>query len=164
MTVAHLTRPRGNRGELAAVALSSHPERYQVLDTVSVGGGSYSVERVWYHKGQPIFKFRGVDSIGAAEPLAGQDVRVPAGERFPLPEDEHYFADLMGCRVVDAATEKTAGVVTGWQELGEGGPVLLELDEGRVLIPYAKAILRTVDYQAREIQAELPEGLVDLNA
>lgn len=162
MAVAHLTRPRGNRGELVAVPLTAHPERYQVLETVIVAGASYTVERVWYHKDQPIFKFRGIDTIGAAERLAGQDVLVPAAERFPLPEDEHYFADLMGCRVIDAVTEKVAGVVTGWQETG-GGPVLLELDEGRVLVPYAKAILRKIDFEAREILADLPEGLVDLN-
>jgi 16S rRNA processing protein RimM len=161
--VAHLTRPRGNRGELSAVPLTSHPERYAALATVHVGGEAYMVERVWYHKDQPIFKFRGVDSIGAAECLAGHDVSIPVSERFPLPEDEHYFADLMGCRVVDAATGNVAGIVTGWQELG-GGPVVLELDEGRILVPYAKAILKKIDLDAREIRAELPEGLVNLNA
>jgi 16S rRNA processing protein RimM len=161
--VAQLTRPRGNRGELRAVALTSHPERYEDLSTVYVGGAAYTVEKVWYHKDQPIFKFRGVDSIGAAEQLAGQEVTVPAGERFSLPDDEYYFADLMGCRIVDRSAGTVVGVVTGWQESG-AGPVLLEVDDGRVLVPYARAILREIDLKAREIRAELPDGLVDLNA
>ena len=161
VTIAHLTRPRGIRGEISAFALSDHPERYQSLTTVQVAGTLYTVERVWYHKDQPIFKFQGIDSINDAEPLGGKDVCVPARERFPLPEEEHYFADLVGCRVVDAGSGAAVGVVTGWQELG--GPVVLELDEGRILIPYAKAILPEIDLQAREIRANLPEGLVDLN-
>lgn len=161
VVIAHLTRPRGNKGELCAIPLSDHPERYQRLQKVRAGEAEYEVERVWYHKDQPVFKFRGVDSIGDAAKLAGQDVSVPAGERFPLPDDEYYFADLVGCRVVDVASGTTVGVVTGWQDAG--GPVILEVDQGRVLIPYAKAILTGINVQAREIRANLPEGLVDLN-
>ncbi len=161
VVIAHLTRPRGNKGELCAFPLSDHPERYQRLQSVQVDGAEYEVEQVWYHNDQPVFKFRGVDSIGEAEKLAGHDVLVPASERFPLPEDEYYFADLMGCRVVDLSSGTTVGVVTGWQDAG--GPVILEVDEGRVLIPYVKAILTEIDLPAHEIRLKLPEGLLDLN-
>lgn len=162
VVVAHLTRPRGNRGELCAIPLSDHPERYQQLTTVHVGGSEYVVERVWYHGDQPVFQFRGIDSIDDAERLAGQDVLIPASERFPLPPDEYYFADLIGCRMVEADSGQILGTVTGWQELG--GPVVLELDDGRVLVPYVKAFLTDIDLAAREIRARLPEGLVDVNA
>ena len=161
MVIAQLTRPRGNKGELGAFPLTDHRERYEQLTTVQIAGSPYVVEQVWYHKDRPVFKFRGIDSIGDAERLAGQDVSVPAGERFPLPEDEFYFADLVGCRVVDMNTGQVVGAVTGWQELG--GPVVLEVDNGRVLVPYAKAILPEIDLEAREIRARLPEGLLDLN-
>lgn len=146
---------------MCAVPLSDHPERYRQIERVWVAGAEYRVERVWYHKGRPVFKFRGIDTIGDAERLAGQDVTIPASERFPLPEGEFYYADLVGCRVVDARSGGRIGVVTGWQELG--GPVVLELDDGRLLIPFARAILREIDVEAREIRADLPEGLADLN-
>lgn len=162
VVVAHLTHPRGNRGELCAISLTDHPERFEQLAAVTVGGSEYVVERVWYHKDQPVFQFRGIDSIDAAERLAGQDVTIPASERFPLPEDEYYFADLVGCRVIDTGTGHLVGAVTGWQE--SGGPVLLEVDGGRILIPFVKAILTRIDVPAREIRAALPEGLVELNA
>lgn len=162
MAVAHLTRPRGNKGELQAVSLSDYPERFEQLKSVTVAGARYPVERVWYHKGQPVFKFRGIDSISAAECLAGNDVLVEAGERHQLAEGEYYFSDLMGCRIVDIVSGKALGTITGWQELG--GPVVLEVDDGRILVPYAKAILQDIDIEAREIRAEIPEGLADLNA
>jgi 16S rRNA processing protein RimM len=161
VVIARLTRPRGIKGELCGIALTDHPERYQSLTVVQIAGTSYDVERVWYHKNQPIFKFRGIDSINSAEPLGGHDVCVPASERFVLSDEEHYFADLVGCRVVDARSGVPIGVVTGWEELG--GPVVLELDDGRVLVPYAKAILPEIDLQAREIRANLPDGLLELN-
>ncbi len=128
VVVAHLKRPRGRNGELCAIAMTDHPERYQSLTAVQIAGASYVVERVWYHNDQPVFKLQGINSISDAEPLSGQDVYIPSSERFPLPEEEHYFADLVGCRVVDARSGDAIGVVTGWQELG--GPVVLELDDG----------------------------------
>jgi 16S rRNA processing protein RimM len=161
VVVAHLTRPRGSKGELCAIPLTDHPERYQQLAEVRIAGEGYTVERVWYHGDQPIFKLQGIDSITDAEPLAGQDVCIPATQRFTLPEEEYYFADLVGCRVVAAGSGDVVGVVTGWQELG--GPVVLELDNGQILVPYAKALLPEIDLKAREIRADLPEGLVDLN-
>ena len=139
VAIAHLLRPRGNKGELVAVALTLHPERYQQLTKVDVGGEELAVERVWYHKGQPVFKLRGIDSIDAAERLSGRDVCVPADERFPLADGEYYFSDLVGCRMVDQTSGKPIGEVTGWQE--PGGPALLEVDGGRILVPLAKALL-----------------------
>jgi 16S rRNA processing protein RimM len=161
VVIARLTHPRGNRGELCAVPLSDHRERYQQLKRVWVGGTEYALERVWYHKDRPIFKFRGIDTIGQAEQFAGLEVEIPAGERFTLPEGEYYFADLVGCRIVDSRSGSAIGIVTGWQEIG--GPVVLEVDGGRVLIPFARAILPEIDVNGREIRADLPEGLLDLN-
>ncbi len=93
--------------------------------------------------------------------MAGKDVCIEGAERMQLPDGEYYFADLIGCRVVDRETGRVAGTVTGWQETG--GPVVVELDDGRVLVPFAKSILQEIDLEAREIRAALPEGLLDLN-
>ena len=141
--------------------MTDHPERFQQDLTVYIGGAPVVVERVWYHKGQPIFKFRGVDSISAAEALAGQDVCVPESERFELPEGEYYYSDLVGCRVFETDAKEPIGTVTGWQNIG--GPVLLEIDGGEILIPYAQAMLESIDLENRRIVVTLPEGLKDLN-
>jgi len=102
-----------------------------------------------------------VDSIGAAEPLAGSELTIPAEERFPLEQDEFYLSDLIGCLMVDDSSGREIGKVTGWQETG--GPVVLEVDDGRLLVPFAKSILKRIDPAARVIRSELPEGLEDLN-
>jgi 16S rRNA processing protein RimM len=166
--LAHLTRTRGNKGELCSIPLADDRERLQKLKTVYLNGTAYEVEAVWYHKEQPIFKFRGVDSISDGEKLAGVDVCVPRSERPELPEGEFYFSDLIGCRMVDDAAGELIGIVSGWQELSAGGQVLLEVDEGRgiepLLVPYASAVLKKIDVAARELRATLPEGLRELNS
>jgi 16S rRNA processing protein RimM len=163
-------RARGNKGELRAVLLARDPSRFQSLSTVYVDGTPYELERVWYHKEQPVLKLRGVDSISEAERLAGKDVSIPAEQRLALPDGEYYFSDLVGCRMVEDASGTPVGIVTGWQETGESvnnRPVLLEVDDGRgpepLLIPFAGSMLKKIDVAAREIRTELPAGLLELN-
>lgn len=155
-------RPRGNKGELTAVSLSSKPDRFAHLTKVHLfgDGSEYTVERVWDHDGTLIFKFAGVDSINDAEKLKGAEVRVPFEERVPLDEGEYFQSDLVGCEVRDLASNRLIGRVTGWEEYG--GPALLEVDDGRLLVPFVKAICPEVDLAARVIRVQLPEGLEDL--
>ena len=52
---------------------------------------------------------------------------------------------------------RVIGKVTGWEEYG--GPSLLQIDGGRVLIPFVKAICVDIRPQDRVIETLLPEGL-----
>jgi 16S rRNA processing protein RimM len=165
VTIALLGKTRGNRGEITAYAFSK-PERYQALKEVCLFGASHSdgqrleVESTWFHNGVLIFKFRGVDTISDAEPLAGAEVRIPIEERVPLETDEYFASELTGCEVVDRRTGETLGRVTGWQDAGGSG--LLEID-GDWLIPFARSICVEIDAAAKRVAVELPEGLKDLN-
>jgi len=161
VTVATLVRPRGVRGELTAVSQSSHPERFAKLKTVRLfgSGAEYTVERVWDHMGTLIFKFAGVDSMNDAELLRGAEVRIPPAERVPLEPGEFYQSDLIGCDVRDRATKRLIGKITGWEEYG--GPALLEVDHGRLLIPFVKAICVDIRPQDGVVETDLPEGLED---
>jgi len=162
VTVALLGKPRGNRGEVTAVAFSSKPERYQALREVVLfpQSRSFAVESTWFHNGVLIFKFQGVDSISDAETLAGCEVRIPAAERTPLGEGEFFQSDLIGCEVVDRGAGETLGRVAGWDDSGGAG--LLVLESG-LLIPFARSICIAISPAARRIEVELPPGLKELN-
>jgi 16S rRNA processing protein RimM len=169
VTLAVLTRTWGRRGELAAISTSGGPERFETAGPVYLfreGGGEPSpaeIESVWQHRGQLIFKFRGIDSINDAEPLERHELRVPRERRAVLPEGEFYHSDLVGCKLIDRATGEPVGEVAGVQELG--GPALLEVPrEGAdpMLVPFARAICVEVDVRGRRIVVDLPEGLKEL--
>lgn len=162
--LAVLGRPRGNKGEVTAMSLSSKPDRFASLTTVRLShdDSDYAVERVWDHQGTLVFKFRGVDSISAAEKLRGAEVLVPLAERAPLEAGEFYLDDLVGCEVRDRVSGRLIGKVTGWEEYG--GPAVLEVDDGRILIPFVAAICPDVRPDARQIRVDLPEGLESINS
>jgi len=121
----------------------------------------------WLHKGGVVLHFSGVDSISDAETLAGLIVAIPRVERVALGEDETYIGDLIGCMLFDVAG-------AGPQVVGEiedvdrtAGPVALLVvrgTAGEVLVPFAKSYLRKIDLEARRVEMDLPEGLIDLNA
>ena len=159
--MARLVRARGIRGELTAIPLNDRRPRYDSLRRVIVAGADYDVERVWWHGDRLILKLRGVDTRSAAEAISGNEVYVSDLERAPLPEGEFYLSDLIGCEIVEQASGRRVGVVSGWQETG--GPPLLELEGSEALIPFAQSICREIDVAAKRIVIDPPEGLLDLN-
>ena len=141
------------------------------------------IEEVWPHKGYLVMKFAGVDSISAAETLAGCELQVPAGEKSKLDPGWTYVSDLVGCVVFDegreigrvedvqfGAGEAPLLIVRGGskeaeskgersKEAGSKGERSTEYE-----IPFAEAYLKNTDLARKRIQMSLPEGMLELNA
>ena len=186
--LAQIRRPHGRKGEVFADILTDFPEKFAerhrvwllneaspgsaVRHTALVAPRDVELANHWLHKGGVVLHFAGVDSISAAETLAGQIVAIPREERAPLAEDEVYIGDLIGCTLIDVAPSRdsSAGcVVVGEIEDVDktAGPVPLLVIQGpggEVLIPFAKSFLRKLDLAAKRVEMALPEGLIDLNA
>jgi 16S rRNA processing protein RimM len=166
VAIALVGKPRGNRGELTAVSLSHKPERFAELKEVflfepgKAAGKRLEVESTWFHDGRLVIKLAGVDTIDDAERWSGAEVRIPLSQRA-APEPGAYFqSDLIGCEVVEGAGGERLGQVTGWEDGGGSG--LLVLDSG-LMIPFARSICVEIDPAGRRITVELPPGLKELN-
>jgi 16S rRNA processing protein RimM len=109
--VAHLLRPRGNKGELAAQLLTDFPERLTKLKEVFLSDAkskseprAVTVKNCWLsqnHQGQAVFHFENINSINDAEKLRGLDVLLPIDQRVILPAGHYFVADLVGCSVFE---------------------------------------------------------------
>jgi 16S rRNA processing protein RimM len=165
VAVAILHRARGIRGEVTAESLSSKPERFARLKQVRLVGETTSmhqVEEVWQHGGVLIFKFAGIDSMTDAEKLRGVEVQIPRSERVELEPGEYFHSDVIGCEVRDRVSDRVIGRVTKFEEYG--GPPLIEIDGGRLLIPFVKAICVDIQPEAKLIRVDLPDGLETIDA
>jgi 16S rRNA processing protein RimM len=162
VAIALLGKPRGNRGELTAISLSSNPERFDSIERVYLSGHPqpFVIEEIWEHKGALVFKLEGIDSISDAENYYGCEVRLPAAERASLETGEYYHSDLIGCDVIDLGTGKSLGKVTALQDAGGGG--LLVID-GNLLFPFATGLCKLIDIGQKRIEVEVPAGLLELN-
>jgi len=191
VAVAHILRPRGNKGEVAAQLLTDFPQRLTSLQEAFVSDASgrepqrVRVQACWLsqnHPGQAVFHFAGFASINDAEKLRDRDVLLPIEQRVALPAGHYFISDLIGCSVFEAAREASPvasspcsmstapallGDVIDVQFTGEGvsGTPLLVVGtrQGELLIPLAEDICSKIDPAARRIEVVLPEGLRELN-
>jgi len=137
---------------------------------VSADAREITLVHHWMHKGGIVLHFAGVDSISAAEELAGSVVAIPRAERAQLDEGDVYIADLIGCALVDVA--KAEPVIVGEIEDVDrsAGPVAMLVvtsnavhKSDEILIPFVKDYLRRVDLESKRVEMALPEGLVEIN-
>ena len=191
--LARIRHPQGRKGEVLAEILTDFPEKFSERKQLWLLDASGSARPValhahWLHKGGVVLHFEGVDSISTAEPLSGLVVALPLSERAPLGADEVYIGDLIGCQLFDVAASSavladavvlnTAGPNVAVSDaipnlIGEiidvdrtAGPVALLVVSsaaGEVLVPFAKAYLRSIDIAGRRVEMALPEGLVEVN-
>jgi len=164
-SIARIRKTRGRRGEVAAEVLTDFLDRFQAGREVLLSKEGVLqqgvLEESWFHKNLAILKFRGVDSISAAEELVGCQVQLPIPERRQLPPGVVYISDLIGCTVREG--NQTLGKVEAWEETGAVPLLNVRTPQGELLIPFAKEICRSVNVEKKEIQVLLPEGLKELN-
>jgi len=126
------------------------------------------VEEHWLHKGHVILKFRGIDSITDAEPLADAEVQIRSSERRKLEAGAEYVSDLVGCLVVSLVPAVTEIGRVQEVQFGAGEAPLLvikpEHEKKEILLPFAAEYLKKVDVGARRIEMVLPEGMLELDA
>ena len=171
IAVARVLKPRGVRGEVAALLLTDFPERFGGLEqlialTPTGERRTLTIERQWLHGPQRIvFKFAGYESPEAASALAGYELTVPESEAVPLEEGEFYDWQLVGCWV---ETIEGAQVGQVREVLHNGAaPVLMIADKRTAparehLIPLARSICVEIDVEQKLIRVDPPEGLLEL--
>jgi 16S rRNA processing protein RimM len=190
VTLARILRPRGNKGEVAAVLLTDFPERLTTMQEVYLFDGKseprpIAVQKCWLsqnHHGQGVFHFAGCSSISEAEKFRGLEVQIPFAQRIVLPVGHYFIQDLVGCSVFENPAQHSApaspacsahsvpvllGMVSDVEVPGEGvhGTPTLSVDTaaGELLIPLALDICTRIDTAAKRIEVTLPEGLRELN-
>ncbi len=166
LEVGRVLGPQGVRGAVRVSAHSGDPSgmlRARRLMLSGAGGGEpgsvreVSVIAAHRARGCAVFSLEGIVSLEAAQSLTGAGVSVRREDLPPLSEDEFYWADAVGCTLVDgegnALGEVTAvlpGPAHDWLVVRRGGE--------EAYLPVVAAFLRSVDVPGRRIVASPPEG------
>ena len=177
VTLAHIVRPQGRRGEVIADLLTDFPERFAERKRLFLAPPDEKTEprpaqledfRLTPHR--VVLKFVGTDSINDAETLRGLNVVIPIEDRATLDPDAAYIDDIIGCSVYDHASgnPRLIGSVIHVDRQSTASDLLVVRREDNpeltTDIPFVKAMLLHLDVPNRRIDMRLPEGLLDLNA
>jgi 16S rRNA processing protein RimM len=168
VTVAKVTKTQGRIGEVAAALLTDFPERFATrkrLFALAERGETRRellLEDYWFHKGQVVLKFAGVNSISQAEELIGCEIQVPFSERAELQDDSVYLSDLKGCVVYDGGRQ--VGTIQDVQFGSGEAPLLVVKGDKEYLVPFAAAFIQRLAPAEKRLDMKLPSGLLDVDA
>src|SRR5205823_12948376 len=73
--------------------------RREAISAGSAGIEPLRITGARFHRGRPIIALEGIDTMTAAEALAGAELRIEADALQPLPHGSYYQHDLVGCSV-----------------------------------------------------------------
>ncbi len=182
--VGRIRKPHGIRGEVVVEPVTDAPEAIfasgrrlfvgtdagaplrdvgeRAPDAPPGSHGTVTIERARGLEGAWLIKLAGVADRNAAERWRGRALLLPLAELPPPAEDEIYFHDLVGMRVVLAADESPVGEIVALYELPQG--LVLEVARGdrpAALVPYQPHVVTLVDVDARIVRIAPPDGLLD---
>ncbi|GAA5218449.1 ribosome maturation factor RimM [Corallincola platygyrae] len=127
-------------------------------------GKQLSVSQWRRHNNGLIVKFESIDDRTQAEALIGLDISIPSEQLPELPEDEFYWRDLIGMKVV---TDKgyDLGVVTGLMETGSNDVLQVKANvkdafgKQERLIPFLDGqVIKHVDLAEKQIEVDWDPG------
>lgn len=164
-----IRRPHGVRGEASVEMLTDDPSRLSELDWVVLVSPRRDAllpaeivsSRV--HKGRALALFDLFKTPEAVAEHRDWTVEIPDSESRELEADEYFIHDLIGLEVRDAAG-RSLGRVS--EALESSVQLLLRVERvsgGSFEMPFAEALVRSVDLEAKLLVVELPAGLETLN-
>ena len=166
LLVGRVARAHGNKGQVIVNPETDFPERrFRAGQVLLVGPEQSAVSRgireVRFQHGRPIVAFEGIETMDAAEALAGVELWVEAERVEPLPANAFYRHDLVGCEVRDR-DGRPVGRVTGVEGPMQRSHLIVEGSRGEMMIPMVAEMV-AIDLPARRIVVDPPEGLLELN-
>lgn len=111
------------------------------------------------HKGGWLLRLEGREDLETAQGMVGCDVLLTLEDLPELAEDEFYWHQLEGLRVIDEAHGEL-GTVTDLFSTAAHDIYVVEGPFGEVLIPAVGRFVLEIDLAAGLMKVDLPEGLV----
>ena len=155
-----IVNTHGLRGEVKALYYTDSLDFFAKVKTIyPAGGQALPLSGYRPSRGAVLLRFRGVDTVEAAEALVGKEISVKREELPPLPEGRYYIADILGMTVVTDAGRVLGKVVDVFKT--GANDVYTVRGEKEYLIPVIDEVVRATDLTARQITIKPLKGLLD---
>ncbi|UXX80766.1 ribosome maturation factor RimM [Reichenbachiella carrageenanivorans] len=162
--IGHVIKTHGLKGDVQLFLDVDNPLEYQNLESVLVQQNSalipFFIEHIQINSSKAIAKFEEIDDVEEAKALVASPIFLPLNNLPDLADDEYYLHQLVGMDLYDKG--KLIGQV---KELFEIGPqeLISVIHQGKeVLIPLKDEIILKVDIETNRIDADIPDGLIDI--
>ncbi len=163
LAVGQLRRPHGVRGEIRMEVLTDFPERLTPGMTVYVGPRRLPlrIRRVRWQNEVMLISFEGYEDRDRVGLLRNMVVAVPADQAPPLPENEFYYHEVLGLRVV-TDDGRELGEITEIMETGANDVLVVQPKGGgaEILLPDIDDVVLEIDTERGVMTVHLLPGLL----
>ena len=143
----------GVRGEVKVMCWLDDPEMLCEFDRCVIDDKEMTMEQVRVQKTCNLVKFRGVDTMEAAQAMRGKIVKL---YREDIDEEVIFAAELIGMEVF--AEGKKIGKIKEVLAY-PGNSVYVVKGEHEYMIPAVKSFILSTDMDKNEMQVKLIEGM-----
>lgn len=167
ITIAHLTKPFGLKGEIKGIVLTSFPEErfiigktYELFSSKKSTPQKITLKHIRESGGTVIFSFNEIDSIEKAEEIADFDLVIDKNEA-PMPEGTYRFGELIGCEVYDSKTKEILGVVKDVLDYATTKTLRISRQPKKdFFIPFHHQFIGDIDLENKKIEIFVMEGML----
>ncbi|MEO9965165.1 MAG: ribosome maturation factor RimM [Reichenbachiella sp.] len=162
--IGHVIKTHGLKGEVQLFLDVDNPSEYQDLESMFVHQNNtlvpFFVEYLQINANKAIVKFEEIDEIEQAKSLVACQIYLPLSLLPDLDDGEYYLHQLVGMELYDKG--KLIGTVKELFEIGPQELISVIHQNKEVLIPIKDEILLKVDVKNNKIEADIPDGLIDI--
>jgi len=156
-------KTHGLKGELSVAFDIANPLDYIQSNTLfldtEVGLVPYFIESMNANQGKAFIKFEEVDHVEAAKKLIDLAIYIPLSNLPALEEGAFYYHEIIGFSIIDGEKGKL-GQVEEVIDL-KSHAIMRTIYQGKeVLIPMHEEVLVSADMEAKQVNVNLPDGLL----
>lgn len=165
--VGKIVNTHGLKGEVRVISKTDFPEkRYKTGNKLflflpnSHTPIELTVKQHRTHKNFDLLTFAGYENINLVETFRDGVLKVPESQLTDLAEDEFYFHEIIGCRVLLPSGEEI-GTISEILTPGANDVWVVKDKTGKeILVPYIDDVVKNVDIGKKTVFIEPMEGLL----
>lgn len=167
LSIGKIVNTHGIRGELKVLLQTDFPEvrfapnsRLLIVHPESGEQLVVTVQSARPYKQMYIVKLDEFSNINEVEKFKGRDLKVSKAESVELPDNEYYFHEIIGCRVVGDEGEDLGEIVEILRP-GANDVWVAKLPSGKqLLLPVIDDVVLDVNVPEKLVKVHVMEGLL----
>lgn len=164
--LGHISRLHGFKGEVVAVFDTDRPEAYETLESVFIEDRGelipFFIDAISRNsKGHFILKLEETDTEEEARSLIGRELWLPLEALPPLQGKQFYFHEVIDFMLMQEGVE-IGSCVDILDSSAQPLFKAIDHENREILIPAIDEFIVRIDRENKQIELQLPEGLLEL--
>ena len=163
--LGNVVKSHGLNGEVSIKIDADYPEAYDEMESVLLEQNGRLVPffiETYSRNGEfALVKFEDINSREQADELKHCRLFLPIADLPELPEDQFYYHEIKGYKVVDEQ-QGELGKVSEVYDMAAQALIAMDYQGKEVLIPITDTIVKLADKKEGILHVSLPDGLIDL--